>query len=58
MLILAGMILGALLGYRAAVRRGGNRLDIGQYAGVGAIGGAILGMALTLVLGHAGIGGL
>ncbi|MCC6007112.1 MAG: hypothetical protein JJU40_05495 [Rhodobacteraceae bacterium] len=58
MLILTGFVLGALLGYRAAHRRGGNTLDKAQYAGVWGIGGAILGLFATLALGHAGIGGL
>ena len=40
MIVIAGMILGAILGWRKARKLGGNRMDIAQYAGVGAIAGA------------------
>ncbi len=50
MVILIGALAGGLTGWRTAVRRGGNRLDIAQYAGVGLIAGAILGTVATLIL--------
>lgn len=50
MIILAFGLVGFLLGWRNAVRRGGNRLDLAQYAAVGAIAGAILGTLATVLL--------
>ena len=46
MLIAAAFVLGALLGWRRAVRRGGDRLDRLQYAAVH----AILFVLVTLIL--------
>ncbi len=48
MIVLFGAIAGAVLGWRSAAKRGGNRLDIAQYAGVGAIIGALLGLFVTI----------
>lgn len=48
MIVIGGMILGAALGWRNAAKRGGNRADIAQYAGVGAIAGALLGLFVTI----------
>ena len=50
MIILACAAAGGLLGWRNAARRQGNRLDLAQYAAVGAIAGAILGMFATVAL--------
>ena len=50
MIILAFALAGGLIGWRSATRRRGNRLDIAQYAAVGAIAGAILGMFATVAL--------
>lgn len=50
MLIIAGFIVGALLGGLNARRKKGNRLDIAQYAGVGGIIGALIAMIVTLFL--------
>ncbi|MCL1627917.1 MULTISPECIES: hypothetical protein [Roseinatronobacter] len=50
MIVIAGMILGAILGWRKARKLGGNRMDIAQYAGVGAIAGALLGLFITIGL--------
>ena len=48
MIVLACLVIGAVLGVVQARRRGGNRLDIWQYAGVFAIIGAIIGLFLTI----------
>ncbi|MBP7000540.1 hypothetical protein [Amaricoccus sp.] len=56
MLILLAIVLGALLGWRRAAVRGGDRLDQLQYAAVHAIA---LGLATTIalvVLGQLGAG--
>lgn len=50
MIVITGMILGAGLGWRNAAKRGGNRMDIAQYAGVGAIAGGLLGLFTTIGL--------
>lgn len=50
MVILLAALAGAGLGWRNAVQRGGNRLDIAQFAAVGAIVGAIVGMFATIVI--------
>jgi phosphate/sulfate permease len=47
MLIAAAIVLGALVGWRRAARRGGDRLDQLQYAAVHAIA---LGLAATIVV--------
>ncbi len=48
MIVLAGLVAGAALGLLQALRRGGNRLDVWQYAGVYAIVGSIIGLFLTI----------
>jgi hypothetical protein len=48
MIVIGGMILGAAVGWRGAVKRGGNRMDIAQYAGVGVIAGGLLGLFATI----------
>jgi uncharacterized membrane protein YfcA len=50
MIILLAALGGAVIGATTARRRGGNRLDIAQYAAVGGILGAILGMFGTIAL--------
>ena len=50
MILIFGAFAGALAGWRSAAKRGGNRLDIAQYAGVGAIIGALLGLFATIGL--------
>lgn len=47
---LAGLVIGAILGALAARRRGGKRLDLLQWAAVGAIIGGILGLFLLIGL--------
>ena len=48
MIVIIGLIGGAALGWWQARRRGGNRLDRAQYAGVFAIIGGLLGLAVTI----------
>jgi hypothetical protein len=48
MIVIFGAALGAGLGWRSARARGGNRLDLAQYAGVGAIIGGLLGLFATI----------
>jgi hypothetical protein len=48
MIVLAGMVLGGVLMGRRAKARGGNRLDLAQYAGVGAILGGLVGLFVTI----------
>jgi len=50
MIILAGLIIGAIVGATLAIRKKGNRLDIAQYAGVVGIMGALVGLLLTVVI--------
>lgn len=45
---LAGLLIGALLGGLAARRRGGKRLDLTQWAAVGAIIGGIVGLFVMI----------
>lgn len=48
MIVIAGIVIGAGLGWQNARRRNGSRLDQAQYAAVGAIIGAILSLALAI----------
>lgn len=48
MIIIAGILVGALLGATNARKRGGTGFDIAQYTAVGAIIGAILGTFATI----------
>lgn len=50
MYVLAGLILGAVLGAVRAKGRGGNSKDIWQYAAVHAIILGLLGLFLTIFL--------
>ena len=50
MIVLAGLIAGALLGVLSARRRGGNRLDMAQYGAVWGIIGALVGLFVTIGL--------
>ncbi|MCR8726411.1 apolipoprotein acyltransferase [Frigidibacter sp. ROC022] len=50
MIVLGFLVIGALIGGSKARRRGGNRLDIAQYAAVYAIAFALLGMILTIAI--------
>lgn len=50
MIILAGLLLGALWGGLLARRRKGNRFDIAQYAAAFGIAFAILGLIATVLI--------
>ncbi|MCE8009253.1 hypothetical protein [Aestuariivita sp.] len=50
MIVLAGAILGALLGVYNAKRRGGSRLDMAQHATATAIAFALIGLIITIVI--------
>ncbi len=50
MIILAGLVIGALLGVRHARARGGSRFDMAQYGAVWGIIGALLGVAATIAV--------
>lgn len=50
MIFYAAVVIGALIGYIRAARRGGNMLDRLQYAAAHAIFLAILGLFLTIFI--------
>ncbi len=50
MIVLAGLVAGAVWGGLTARRRGGNRLDIAQYAAVGGIAGGLLGLFAAIAI--------
>lgn len=50
MIVLIAAVIGALWGARTAQKRGGNRLDILQYAAGFAIAFALVGMLSSVIL--------
>lgn len=48
MFVIAGLVIGAAIGARTALKRGGRKLDALQYAAGYGIAFALLGMAVTL----------
>lgn len=50
MIVVAGAVLGALLGIGNARRRGGRGLDMLQYGTVTAIAFALVGLIITIVV--------
>lgn len=50
MIVIAGMLLGALFGANLARKRRGSRLDIAHYAAAFGIGFALLGLLVTLLI--------
>ena len=50
MIIIAALILGAAYGAFSAKRRGGNKLDMLQYAAVYALIYGLVGVVVTIVL--------
>ena len=50
MIVIVGMLLGGLLGATLARRRRGNGLDIAHYAVAFAIGFALLGLFITIMI--------
>ncbi len=50
MIVIAGFVIGVLLGLRAARKRGGNRLDMLQYGAVHGLIFALLGLFLAILI--------
>jgi uncharacterized protein YqgC (DUF456 family) len=53
---LSGLLIGALLGALGARRRGGKRLDLFQWAAVGAIVGGIVGLFVLVFIERSYVG--
>ncbi|WP_339766403.1 apolipoprotein acyltransferase [uncultured Pseudosulfitobacter sp.] len=53
MIVIAGAIIGAIIGGLTARRRKGNRLDIAQYAAGYGIAFALVGLVLTVLIDRA-----
>jgi uncharacterized membrane protein YfcA len=53
---LSGLLIGALLGALGAWRRGGKRLDLFQWAAVGAIMGGIVGLFVLVFIERSYVG--
>lgn len=54
MIVLVALVLGAAIGFRRAARLGGNRADRLQYAAAHALGFAVLGIFVTILLSRMG----
>ncbi len=50
MIVIASILLGAALGARVALKRGGRRLDALHYGAAYAIGFGLLGLFLTIFI--------
>jgi hypothetical protein len=50
MIVIAGLVLGAVMGAVTASKRGGKRLDMLQYAAGYGIAFCLLGVALTIFI--------
>ncbi len=50
MLVIAALVFGALVGGLRARKRGGNRLDIAQYAAVHAMVFALVALFATIII--------
>lgn len=50
MIVIAGLVLGAVLGSVTAAKRGGKRLDMLQYAAGYGIAFCLLGVVLTIFI--------
>lgn len=50
MIVIAGLVMGALLGAVTAAKRGGKRLDMLQYAAGYGIAFCLLGVVLTIAI--------
>ncbi|MFC7704909.1 hypothetical protein ACFQXB_11950 [Plastorhodobacter daqingensis] len=48
MIVLAGIVIGAIIGVMQARKRQGNRLDMAQYAAAWAIFLALIGVFITI----------
>ncbi|MGL4414300.1 hypothetical protein [Roseinatronobacter monicus] len=50
MIVILGIVAGAIWGVRSAKQKNGDRKDIAQYGGVGAIIGGLVGLFVTIGL--------
>lgn len=50
MIVIAAALLGAILGVMNARKRGGNRLDIAQYAAAHALAFTVVGLIATVLI--------
>ncbi len=50
MIVIAGALLGAILGLMLARKRGGNKLDMAQYAASSAIAFSLIGLIATVII--------
>lgn len=50
MIVIAGAVIGAILGALTARKRGGNRLDMAQYAAGFAMAFVVVGMVATVLI--------
>ena len=50
MIVIAGLVIGAILGARTALKRGGSRWDAAQYGAAYAIGCSLLGLFATIFI--------
>lgn len=50
MIVLAGVVAGAFIGAQTARKRGGNRLDMAQYAAVWGMIGGVVGLFATIAI--------
>ena len=53
---LSGLLIGAILGALGARRRGGKRLDLLQWAAVGAVMGGIVGLFVLVFIERSYVG--
>ncbi len=50
MIVILAAVIGGLIGFRRAQKRGGNGFDLAQYAAVHAIAFGLLGLFVTLFI--------
>ncbi len=52
MIVIAGLVIGAIIGARTALKRGGRKLDALQYGAAYGILCALVGLVLTIIIGR------
>lgn len=52
MIVIAGLVIGAAIGARTALKRGGRKLDALQYGAAYGILFALVGLVITIVVGR------
>lgn len=52
MIVIAGLVIGAAIGARTALKRGGRKLDALQYGAAYGIMFALFGLVLTIIIGR------